>query len=69
MNQEGSTLLKARVDQNGQVVQVQIVASSGYPVLDEAAQQAVQTWRFAPAQKNGEAIPSWVSVPINFSLR
>ncbi len=69
MNQEGSTLLKARVDQDGQVVQVQIVASSGHPVLDEAAQQAVQTWRFAPAQKNGEAIPSWVTVPINFSLQ
>jgi TonB family protein len=34
--------------------------------LDESAVEAVQEWRFAPAEKNGKAVAVRVSVQIQF---
>lgn len=36
--------------------------------LDEEAIKAVQTWRFEPARKGGEAVPVMISVEVNFRL-
>ena len=48
---------------------VDLQRSSGYTRLDEAAQQAVRAWRFVPARRGDEAVPAWVVVPIEFTLR
>jgi protein TonB len=61
--------LRARVNERGQVLQVNVINSSGYPDLDQAAQKTVQTWSFLPATKGGQPIASWVNVPITFSLQ
>ncbi len=68
LNQQGRTLLRARVNAQGQVEQVQIVESSGFPALDQSALRAVERWQFTPARQGDSAIPSWVTVPIVFSL-
>ena len=68
LNQQGQVLLRARVDAQGQVQQVEIVSSSGFPALDRAAQEAVQGWQFSPALRNNTPIESWVTVPIQFTL-
>ncbi len=68
LNQQGQVLLRARVDAQGQVQQVEIVSSSGFPALDRAAQEAVQRWQFSPALRNNTPIESWVTVPIQFTL-
>ncbi|MEO1133946.1 MAG: energy transducer TonB [Cyanobacteria bacterium J06639_1] len=68
-NQEGRVTLRARVDETGQVIQVEVSNSSGYPSLDEAAADAVEQWQFSPARRGEEAIASWVNIPINFSLQ
>lgn len=63
---EGRVLLKVRVRADGTCGQVEVSQSSGHEVLDEAALEAVRNWRFSPAKRGGQAVESWVSVPIHF---
>lgn len=66
--EEGTVLLRVRVSAEGAALAIELRKSSGYPRLDEAAQDAVRRWRFVPARQGGEAIESWVAVPIAFKL-
>jgi TonB family protein len=61
----------------GSVIIALVVSSKGLPQdphvvksldkdLDESAVEAVQEWRFAPAEKNGKAVAVRVSVQIQF---
>jgi TonB family protein len=61
----------------GSVIIALVVSSKGLPKdphvvksldkdLDESAVEAVQEWRFAPAEKNGKAVAVRVSVQIQF---
>jgi len=36
--------------------------------LDEAAVNAVRTWRFDPAKKDGNAVQVMINVEVNFHL-
>jgi TonB family protein len=45
---EGIVVLSFSVDANGNVFNIQVVRSSGYADLDNAAIQALQQWKFAP---------------------
>ena len=65
---EGRVVLKVRVLANGTAAAVSVETSSGHEVLDEAALDAVRHWHFVPAQRNGQAVDSWVNVPLNFNL-
>lgn len=65
---EGRVLLKVRVLANGSVAAVSVETSSGHELLDEAALEAVRQWHFVPAKRGGQAVDSWVNVPINFNL-
>ena len=47
---EGEVRLLIRVDRAGIPAAVEVVASSGVPMLDNAAVETMQTWRFAPAR-------------------
>lgn len=66
---EGTTLLRFVVSAGGRVSDVQVVRSSGSDVLDDAAGDAVERWRFSPA-KDGEGrdVACYITVPISFSL-
>jgi protein TonB len=65
---QGKVILKVRVLADGKASQVSIATSSGHDVLDEAAVEAVSQWHFVPAKRGGQAVESWVNVPINFNL-
>jgi len=67
-NQEGTTLIRAKVSRYGRVEKMIIYQSSAYAMLDQAAMAAVKKWDFEPAKKNGLAMSSWVQVPVNFVL-
>lgn len=41
---QGTVYLRIRLDEAGQVVQVEVARSSGYPVLDAEAANAVRQW-------------------------
>lgn len=64
----GEVLLRVWVDINGQATDVRIFNSSGYPILDRAAQNAVKHWAFQPGRKGEKKLGMWVNVPVVFRL-
>lgn len=66
---QGTVLLRLTIAADGTVVRVEVVESSGYPMLDTAAANAVQTWRAQPARRAGTAIESQALLPVKFVLR
>ncbi|MDR3520455.1 MAG: energy transducer TonB [Acidocella sp.] len=66
--EQGRVLLSIHVAANGRVVQVDITSSSGYAILDQAAQDTALNWVFNPAMMNGKPVASVVLFPILFQL-
>lgn len=66
--EQGRVTLRVQVGADGQVAEVEIVATSGFATLDRAAQRAVRGWRFEPAMQDGRPVPATVSVPVTFRL-
>ena len=64
----GTVVLRVRVGADGTAQQVRIQRSSGYPALDESAQDTVQRWRFVPGKRHGVATAMDYDVPIAFRL-
>jgi len=67
-HEEGEVRLMVTVSPDGRPLQVSLSRSSGHPLLDQAAIDAVRTWSFEPARASGTAVTSDVVVPIRFSL-
>jgi protein TonB len=65
---QGTVLLKVHVLASGRPDHVGLASSSGHESLDDAALEAVTSWRFAPARRGDQAIDGWVQVPIEFKL-
>jgi len=68
MGEQGEVRLRVLVGVDGRVVSVGLGRSSGFERLDESAMESVKTWRFKPASQGGEALETWVEVPIKFVL-
>jgi TonB family protein len=66
---EGSTVLRLRVDERGQVDSVEIAESSGHEGLDAAAVAGARELRFEPGRKDGKRIRMWATLPVEFSTR
>jgi len=58
--------LLVTIDRHGDVTDV-AVAESGGQLFDEAAAQAVRTWKFAPARRAGVPVASRIRLPIHFA--
>ncbi len=67
--QEGMVVLRVLVDAIGRPAAVEIEESSGFPLLDSAARDAVKQTQFRPHLENGVARPVLVLIPIEFGLR
>jgi len=66
--QEGTVVVGAVVDAYGRAASVEVRTSSGHPMLDEAALEAVRAARFRPYLVDGIARAVMVLVPIEFGL-
>jgi periplasmic protein TonB len=64
---QGVVILEAVLDAKGRVDSVRVLRS--IPLLDQAALDAVQQWRFTPALLNGQAVPVVMTVTVNFTLQ
>jgi protein TonB len=64
---EGIVILETVIDASGSVTSARVLR--GHPMLDQAALDAVQRWKFAPARLNDEAIPVVMTVTVRFTLR
>jgi periplasmic protein TonB len=66
--EEGAGLFRVLVDERGRPIDVQVMKSSGFPRLDEAAVVAIRKWTFSPAMQSGAAVKSWTRVSVAFRL-
>lgn len=67
--EEGIVRLKVRVDRQGRASTVQLLLSSGFTSLDQAAEEAVRHWQFIPGSRDGHPAAMWIEVPIRFHLQ
>jgi protein TonB len=65
---EGQVVVKALVDVDGSISDVEILKSSGNTSLDQAALSAARNAKFTPAKQRDQAVRVWVSIPFKFSL-
>ena len=68
MRQEGVVMLEVLVSSGGSAEEVTVIRSSGYPLLDRAAAEAVRQWTFQPARTAGLPVACRVQIPVRFSL-
>lgn len=64
---QGTVVLSAIVDSTGKVTRPQIVRPLGLG-LDEKAIEAVQTWQFQPATREGKPVAVEMDIEISFNL-
>jgi protein TonB len=63
---EGTVILEAIVNENGEVQSVKVLRS--IPLLDNAAIAAVQQWRYSPVVLNGTRVPFILTVVMSFNI-
>lgn len=67
--QQGLVLLRAKIDQKGEVEMVEILQSSGVKSLDNRALETVEQWLFYPYTIEDEPTVAWVNIPVDFTLK
>jgi TonB family protein len=65
---EGFVRLKIGVNASGVPIIVELLESSGFDILDQAAIRGLQRWRF-PSTTSGEQLSFWTEKVIEFQLR
>ena len=68
LNQEGVVKVRIKLDHRGDPLDVSVLASSGYALLDHAALKAARKWRFQPEIRNGRPVIAFVELPVEFVL-
>ena len=66
---EGIVMLRVEILADGKAGIVSVHQTSGHAVLDNAALNAVQRWRFSPAMDGNFPVKSVVHLPVRFDLR
>ena len=66
--EQGVVRLTVRVGTDGRVEELAIDESSGFRVLDQAAERAVRRTRFAPATRDQQPVVGELSIAIRFRL-
>lgn len=67
--EQGTVVLSLILGTDGRVASISLAQSSGFPRLDEAARDAVRTWRWEPTIRNGEPVQVKGLVEIPFILQ
>lgn len=65
---DGTVLLRLSIDDRGHVENVEVARSSGHPILDAAAANAVRTWKGRPATRGGKPVATVELLPVRFRL-
>lgn len=65
--QTGTSVIAVHVNELGKPFYLQTETSSGTEALDQASIDAVRTWRFEPATRNGDAVAEWTAVGFHFN--
>ena len=65
---EGKLVVAVEIREDGTVGLYEIMHSSGHTMLDKEAVDAMTTWKFNPAMKEGKPVKTCIQVPIQFQL-
>ncbi len=68
LGEQGHVMLTVELDETGRVTGASVKNSSGFARLDQAALNAVKTWRCKPALQEGRAVPAVALQPFSFTL-
>jgi protein TonB len=68
LGEQGAVILLIHVSAEGLPTGIDIEQSSGYESLDQSARDAVSSWHFLPAVKDGQPIPFDMPLRIVFHL-
>ena len=63
---EGSVVLLARIDKDGNIATLQAI--SGPEILFTAAREAVKQWRFKPYYESGQAVETEAQITVRFAI-
>ncbi len=66
---QGTVILEVTISPDGLPLEIVLLKSSSYALLDKSALKAVQSWCFTPALNNGQPVTAKVQVPVHFSLK
>jgi protein TonB len=66
---QGNVVLEVLVGPAGNVIELHVLSSSGYSILDRAAKSSVKNWTFEPGMRGQEKVEMWVRVPLRFELK
>lgn len=64
----GVVTLKFLVDAEGRVHHPSVIEANPPGYFEESALTAIARWRFAPALRQGRPVPTWLILPVRFSL-
>ncbi len=68
LREQGRVVVKVLISADGRAQQAEVLTSSGYPRLDQAALASVRAARFRPAQRANTVQEGWYQVPVRFEL-
>ena len=69
LGEQGRVVVRVFIDEKGLPKEALLEVKSGYSRLDQAALEAVMSWRYVPAQRAGVPLAMWFNVPVTFDLK
>jgi TonB family protein len=67
--QQGAVTLAFLIGLDGKVLESKVVESSGYPLLDMAAQDGIAQCKFTPPNSVGRSEPTWMKMKYVWTLK
>lgn len=65
-NEQGLVVVRLHIGADGRVAFAEVLESSGFRSLDDAARSQLATWHFKPALRDGLAVEDQLDIGINF---
>lgn len=62
---EGRVVVRAWIGKDGRVKEVQVLRSD-HDGFNRNTVEAVRSWRFRPAEKDGQPVEVWMTIPVRF---
>ncbi len=65
---QGDLEIALEILKDGHVGRFKVMKSTGHKILDDAATEAIHTWKFYPAMKDGKIILTCIRIPVKFQI-
>ncbi len=66
---QGRFVIAIEIRTDGTVGRYKVMKSTGRRILDKVATDAVRSWKFQPAVKNGKIVVTCIEIPVIFELQ